>query len=464
MDIDAIWKVTLAQIEVKLDSSAQYKTWFKDTKLVEITGGKAAIGVKNSYALDWLHDHHHQLIRETISYVYGKPLEPFYIIDKSLVNNPTPKIDNADVEKNSPMIGYIANDGKNPNLLLSLRRSNLKEDFSFGTYIVGGSNKMAHAAALGVAKKPGEMYNPLFIYGRTGVGKTHLGQAVARQILEDNYTKKILYIPSEGFLNDMVKSIKSGKNLEFRAKYRSLDLLIIDDIQFISKWQETQNEFFNTFNVLHNDKKQVILISDRPPHEISGIEERLRSRFQGGITVDVGNPDYEMRLAIIQKKANKLGLIINPKVLEYIAKLVEDNVRELEGALQKVSLYQSMFGPDITYEEVEKMLGRDKKSRRMKVKVPMILKQIAKEFNISVKDLKSQSRTSDFAFARQVAMFILREDFGFNLDKVAEYLDRKDHTTVMHAVNKIKSKLMIDEGFKIQMDQLRDNILRDNDF
>lgn len=463
MDLAQIWKVALAQIEVKLDSPAHFKTWFKDTNLLEITGNKAAIGVKNSYTMEWLHDHHHKLIKETLSYVYGKEVEPFYVIDKSLVNKPQPKTNIEEEIKNEPMIGFIANDGNNPQISLSIKRANLKDDYNFQNYIVGSSNKMAHAAAVGVSKQPGDVYNPLFIYGKTGVGKTHLGQAVARQVLEQDYTKKILYLPCEGFLNDMVKSIKMGKTLDFRAKYRNLDILIIDDIQFISKWQETQNEFFNTFNVLHNDKKQIILISDRPPHEITGIEERLRSRFQGGITVDVGQPDYEMRLAIIEHKAQRMGLSIDPKVYEFIAKLVEDNIRELEGALRKVALYQSMFGPQISYEEVEKMLGKDKKSRRMKVKVPLILKRVAKEFDLTVKDLKSEKRTAQIAFARQVAMFILREDFGFKLEQIAAFLEKKDHTTVMHAVDKIKSKLMIDEGFRAQMDALRDNIMNDNE-
>lgn len=463
MDLAQIWKVALAQIEVKLDSPAHFKTWFKDTNLLEITGNKAAIGVKNSYTMEWLHDHHHKLIKETLSYVYGKEVEPFYVIDKSLVNKPQPKTNIEEEIKNEPMIGFIANDGNNPQISLSIKRANLKDDYNFQNYIVGSSNKMAHAAAVGVSKQPGDVYNPLFIYGKTGVGKTHLGQAVARQVLEQDYTKKILYLPCEGFLNDMVKSIKMGKTLDFRAKYRNLDILIIDDIQFISKWQETQNEFFNTFNVLHNDKKQIVLISDRPPHEITGIEERLRSRFQGGITVDVGQPDYEMRLAIIEHKAQRMGLSIDPKVYEFIAKLVEDNIRELEGALRKVALYQSMFGPQISYEEVEKMLGKDKKSRRMKVKVPLILKRVAKEFDLTVKDLKSEKRTAQIAFARQVAMFILREDFGFKLEQIAAFLEKKDHTTVMHAVDKIKSKLMIDEGFRAQMDALRDNIMNDNE-
>lgn len=465
MDLAEVWKVTLAQIEVKIDNPAHFKTWFKDTRLLEITGNQAKIGVKNSYTSDWLHKKHHKMIKETVTYVYGKELEPYYAIDKSLVNIKAEKNSAKDSSQRttSSLMGFSPEQDTHPNILLQVRRANLKEDYSFETYIVGQSNKLAHAAALGVSKKPGEVYNPLFIYGKTGLGKTHLGQAVARKLLEDDYQKKIIYIPCEGFLNEMVKAIRSGKTLEFKQKYRSLDLLIIDDIQFISKWQETQNEFFNTFNVLHNDKKQIILISDRPPQQITGIEDRLRSRFQGGIIADVGQPDYEMRLAIIQKKASQLNIVLSDKVYEYIAKIVDDNIRELEGALQKVSLYQSMFSADITYEEIEKMLGKDRKTRRQKIKVPFVLRTVAKEFNLTVKEIKGSRRTEAVAFARQVCMYILREDFGFKLEQVAQFLGRKDHTTVMHAIDKIKSKIMIDEGFKNQMETLREAIMKEND-
>jgi len=457
MDKSEIWKITLAQIEVKLDSPAQFKTWFRDTRLTSIENSKAVIGVKNSYTVDWLKKKHHKLIKDTLNYVAGEDLEPVYEIDKELVNIPQPRISVDDIMRESSIFGIMKTDDDTINT--ALKQSNLNEYYTFENYIVGASNKLAHAAAYGVSQKPGESYNPLFIYGKTGLGKTHLGQAVARKILEKNPTKKILYISSEGFLNDMVKAIRSGKNLEFRQKYRSLDMLIIDDIQLISKWQETQNEFFNTFNVLYNEKKQIILVSDRSPEEIKGIEDRLRSRFQGGITVDIGRPDYEMRLAILENKANASNIVLNNMILESIAKLVTDNIRELEGALQKIGLYQSMFGPDITIEEVARIIGKDKKGRRERIKVPQIIKCIAKEFNVTVAELKGPRRTANLAFARQVCMFFLREEFGFKLEQVAKLLERQDHTTVMHGVDKIKSKMTGDDGFKNQMDMLKDTIL-----
>ena len=458
MDNTAVWKITLAQIEVKLDSPAQFKTWFRDTTLILLDEKKAVIGVRNTYTVDWLRKKHHKLIKDTISYVSGHQVEPEYEIDKDLVNKPQPKVTTAEMMHEPPMFNMMS-EGSDQALLFRLKSANLNAQNTFHNFIVGPSNKLAHAAAQGVSQKPGEAYNPLFIYGKTGLGKTHLGQAIARFILEREPMKKALYISSEGFLNDMVKAIKSGKNLEFRQRYRSLDLLIIDDIQLISKWQETQNEFFNTFNVLYNEKKQIILISDRPPEEIKSIEDRLRSRFQGGITVDIGKPDYEMRLAILESKVNQLNIDIGDNVLEMIAKLVTDNIRELEGALQKIGLYQSMFGPEITEAEIARIIGKDKKNRREKVKIPQILKTISKEFNVSVKDLKGPRRTADVAFARQVCMYFLREEFGYKLEQVARILERQDHTTVMHAVDKVKSKLMLDEGFKNQIDLIKESIL-----
>lgn len=461
MDLQEIWKITLAQIEIKLDSPAQFKTWFKDTKLREIRGSHAIIGVKNSYTSDWLSKKHSKLIKDTLSYVHGSDITVAFEIDSSLANKPNPVITPEELTADTPIFGL--HQGQDSSTDQILKNSGLNSNYSFANYIVGPSNKLGHAAALAVAKKPGESYNPLFVYGKTGLGKTHLAHAVGRAILESDPYKKVLYVSSEGFLNDMVKAIRSGKNIQFRQKYRTLDLLIIDDIQFIYKWKETQNEFFNTFNVLYNDKKQIILISDRSPDEIQGIEDRLRSRFQGGMTVDIEKPDFEMRLALVESKSKTMGISLPIHINEFIAKNITENVRELEGAIQKVSLYSSMVQEDLSLEEVAKILGKDTSSKREKTKVPAILKCIAKEFNTTVKDLKGPRRTADVAFARQVCMYLLREDYGYKLEQVAAYINRKDHTTVLHAVDKIKSKLMIDEGFKNQIDSLRETISGNDD-
>ncbi|MFQ5492863.1 MAG: chromosomal replication initiator protein DnaA [Candidatus Dojkabacteria bacterium] len=456
MDLEEIWKTALAHLEVKLDSPAQFKTWFKDTTLLDIKDATAEIGVKNSYASDWLKKKHNKLVKDTISYVYGSTLDTKYVIDKALVNKPQPKVKAEDIIKEAPLFAPAGHQDNQISQILG--RAGINNGHSFTNFIVGPSNKLAHAAALGVAAKPGETYNPLFIYGKTGLGKTHLGHAIARDIVEKDPYKKVLYVPSETFLNDMVKAIRTNKNVQFRQKYRTLDILIIDDIQFISKWVETQGEFFNTFNVLHGDNKQIILISDRSPEQIKNIDDRLRSRFQGGMTADIVRPDFETRLAIVEDKARALGTDLNQETLEFIAKTVTDNIRKLEGSLQKISLFDQMAEQQLSLEEVAKILGTDSLSKRERIKIPGILKVVAKEFKITVKDIKGPRRTADVAFARQLCMFLLREEFGYKLEQVAGHLNRKDHTTVIHAVDKIKSKLMIDEGFKNQLDLIRENI------
>ncbi|MBN1331936.1 chromosomal replication initiator protein DnaA [Candidatus Dojkabacteria bacterium] len=449
-DNKELWKIALAQIEVKLDSPAQFKTWFKNTKLKTIKAGKAVIGVKNAYACDWLKKKHHKMITSTISYVYGKNLDAVYEIDASLAQIEDEKVSVEEFAKEVPLFGL--KDGVSGDLRSQLKKSNLNEKYSFANLINGNSNKIAVAAAKAVSERPGEVYIPLFIQGRTGLGKTHLAQAIGRAVLERFASKKVLYTTSEGFLNDMVKSIREGKNLDFRQKYRSLDVLIIDDIQLISKWVETQNEFFNTYNELHNSGKQIILISDRTPDRIDGLEPRLKSRFQGGVVVEIVPPDYEMRMAILEKKSSEFGIDLPSKITEYIAQEIKDNIRELEGALQKISLYNSMKDDDLTVEEAAKIIGRDAKSKREKIKPNSILKSVAKEFEVTIKDIKGPRRTADVALARQICMYILRTELDYKLEKIAYLLNRKDHTTVIHGLDKIDSQRRVDESFREQLD------------
>jgi chromosomal replication initiator protein len=253
----------------------------------------------------------------------------------------------------------------------------------------------------------------------------------------------------------MVNAIKTGKTKEFRNKYRFLDLIIIDDIQMISKWEQTQDELFNTFNALYNKDKQIILISDRPPQKIHNLEARLKSRFQGGMVVMVENPDYETKLAILEQKAKQNNIHLPTFMLEYIAKNVNQSIRELEGSLKQVALYNDVKQADLTIPEIANILGTDENSKRDKTKPRELVKLVCKEFRVTSKDVFGRSRKSDIAFARQVAMYLLREDFGFKLEEVADILERKDHTTVMHGVDKIKSKIAIDRGFEEQIQAIR---------
>lgn len=452
-DPEKLWKTTLAQIEIKLDAPAQFKTFFEETRLIEVEGANAVIGVPNPYTADWLKMRHKELIENTISYVYGSTLKTEFQIHQGGDTEQNSKVDSAA----SPL--FDQQDGMMNDVIKAIDKSGLNAKYQMSNFIVGNANRIAQAASLAVLENPGELYNPLFVHGKTGVGKTHLSQAVARALLERNISKKILYITSENFLNEMVKGLKTGKMHDFRKKYRQLDMLIIDDMQLISKWVHTQDEFFNTFNELYNSGKQIIIISDRKPEDIKNLEQRLRSRMQGGMVVDIAKPDYEMRIAIVERKADELGIDLPPKILEYIARAMTENIRELEGALQKVSLFNQMKpNGDLTLEEVAHMLGKDAKSKREQIKVPRVIREVAKSFDVLVKDIKGKRRTKEVALARQVCMYILREEFNYKLEEVAGFVNRKDHTTVLHAVDKVKSKMMIQDEFNLQIGSIITNI------
>jgi len=450
-----LWKTTLAQIEIKLDAPAQFKTFFQETRLLRIDGNNAVIGVPNPYTSEWLKSRYERIIKETLSYVYGDTLNPTFEITQKTLDSDSE--DNKDTSISSPLLSV--ENGIMGNVIDAIAKSGLNPKYSISNYIVGNSNKMAHAAALGVIERPGESYNPLFIYGKSGVGKTHLAQAIGRSVIERDPRKRVVYTPSEGFLNEMVKGIKSGQMEKFRARYRPIDILIIDDMQLISKWVATQEEFFNTFNELYNAGKQIILISDRRPEEIQNIESRLRTRMLGGMVVDISNPDYETRIAILNRKAEVSGYKIKPQAIEYIARSITDSVRELEGALQKVHLFNQMKpNGELTLEEIAHTIGKDVATKREQIKVPTVLKEVAKSFGVSVKELKGPRRTKELALGRQVAMYILREEFNYKLEEIAKFLNRQDHTTVLHAIDKVKNKMMVQDGFHRQVSQVTTTI------
>lgn len=442
-----LWRTALAQIEIKMDAPAQFRTFFSEATLINLDGKRAFIGVPNPYTADWLKTRYQDLIKETLTYVYGEPLVPeFQVTSKVGVEEESEKVEDS---------LFAIENGIMSSVMKAIEDSGLNIKYSMTNFVIGNPNRIAHAAAMAVIDRPGEVYNPLFVHGKTGVGKTHLAQAIARSLLERNLSKKVLYVTSENFLNEMIRGIKTMQMEKFKKKYRSLDILIIDDMQLISKWVQTQEEFFNTFNGLYNAGKQIIMVADRKPDDIKNIEARIKSRMQGGMVVELSQPDYEMRLAIVQRKSEALGIQLNSKILEFIARAITDNVRELEGALQKVSLFNQMKPDgDLTLEEVAHTLGVDSKSKRDQVKVPKILREVGKSFNITVKDIKGPGRKRDVALARQVVMYILREEYNYKLEDVAKLLNRQDHTTVIHAIDKIKSKMMIQDEFNYQVSKV----------
>lgn len=449
------WKVALAQLEVKLDNPTTFKTWISPTQLLEINNGTAILGVRDHYHAEWLRKKYHQMIEQTLSYVYKDDLDVEYKVSSSLANTAVPTIKETKKTSLTPSLLDLES-GSSNNLYDALVRAKLNPKYSFENFVIGESNKMAHAAAVAVANQPGVAYNPYFVYGHTGLGKTHLTHAIGRRMLERNPDKHVIYISAEGFMNEMVKAIRNNKNIQFREKYRDMaDLLIIDDVQFMATYEKTQTEFFNTFNVLQAANKQIVLISDRSPDELESLTPRLRSRFQGGIVVDVARPEYEHRIAILERKLQTTNSEMEDEYIEFIAKSVVDNIRELEGALQKVMLLKSIR-PDIplSQEEIAKHLGLDVYSKRRKIPSQEVLKRVAKEFDIKLSDLKGNRRTAEIALARQICMYILRQELNYKLEEIAKILERKDHTTVMHGIEKITSKRLTDEAFRDQLVQI----------
>lgn len=464
LDTAKIWKTTLAQIEVKLDSPATYKTFFAGAQLIKLEEGRATIGVPNPFTSDWIQQRYPQLIIDTLSFVSGSPVKLEFVVlsgDMTVTSEVTTeslqaadgKMQTVVAEKIPPLLTLES--GISSPVQNLLRTAGLNPKYTLSSFVVGDANRIAHAAATAVCNNPGMVYNPLFIHGPSGVGKTHLAHSIGRNILEREPNSKVVYVASEGFMNEMVKAIKSGKNFDFRNRYRQARVFIIDDVQLISQWEMTRNEFFNTFNELHNNNSQIILIADRRPEDIKDIEDRLRTRFQGGIVVEIVKPDYELRLAILEGKAKSSNITVSRTIMEMLAREITDSIRELEGALQQIGLYNDMKKEgDLTLDEVKRIIGIDRNSKRSQVKVPDILKTIADNFDVKVKDIKGPRRTKELAFARQVCMYVLREEFGYKLEEIAEFLNRQDHTTIMHGVDKVKSLLHSQPSFKDELQRI----------
>ena len=330
---------------------------------------------------------------------------------------------------------------------------------TFDTFVIGPGNRFPHAASLAVAEAPAEAYNPLFIYGGVGLGKTHLMHAIGHHVLSNNPNAKVLYTSSEKFTNEFIKSIRDGENEAFREKYRNIDVLLIDDIQFIQNKEQTQEEFFHTFNELHQNNKQIVISSDRPPKEIAKLEDRLRSRFEWGLIVDITPPDYETRMAILQKKIEEENLDIPPEALNYIANQIQSNIRELEGALTRLLAYSKLQGKPITTEltaEALKDIIQSPKSK--KITIQDIQKVVGQYYSVRIEDFSAKKRTKSIAYPRQIAMYLSRELTDFSLPKIGEEFGGRNHTTVIHAHEKIANDIKSDPTFKQEVENLEKEI------
>lgn len=430
MDIESIWNSFLKRIEEHLNPML-YEAWFSETKLIELSNEKALVLVPMQVHKKHLKENYNDLVESIFNEVTGSNFKIEYVteeeIEKNIVINP----DDMGVPSNKSF------------------ESNLNPLYTFDTYVVGESNKFARANALAVAEKPGLMYNPLFIYSNSGLGKTHLMHAIGNYIVK-NSNKKVLYVTSEKFVNDFLNMCRTNKdnNFElvddFKTKYRDIDVLIIDDIQFLESANKTQQEFFNTFNELHNKNKQIIIASDRSPDDLQKLEDRLRTRFNWGLTVNIFPPDFNLRMNIIDKKiqSDEMAIDFPQDVREYIASNCTSDIRKLEGAITRVFAYASMItGGNITLEyAIEALKDFFVKSIISKNNIDQVMQLVAREYNITVEDLKSKKRSAKIGVPRQIAMYICRVYLNEPLARIGSEFGGKDHTTVMHSVEKISKE------------------------
>ncbi|WP_018249403.1 chromosomal replication initiator protein DnaA [Orenia marismortui] len=451
-EIKEIWSATLSSIEEEL-SKPSFETWFKPTEILAIQNNTIIIEVPNEFAKDWLKTKYSNLIKETLLKITNKSHQVKFVIPEmeeeeiflekeELENKKTEKADEEEV----------------------IESSVLNPKYTFDTFVIGNSNRFAHAASLAVAEAPAKAYNPFFIYGDVGLGKTHLMHAIGHYILKHNSNMKVMYLTSEEFTNRLINSIRYDKTIEFRNQYRNIDILLIDDIQFLAGKERTQEEFFHTFNALHDANKQIIISSDRPPKEIPTLEERLRSRFEWGLITDIQEPDLETRIAILKKKATLEDLEVPNDVIVYIANKIESNIRELEGALIRVVAYSSLTNEHITVnlaqEALKGIVANNQDNIPKEITVNLIKKIVSQHYGINMTDMDSKKRTRAIAFPRQVAMYISRELTDLSLPQIGNRFGGRDHSTILHGYDKIKNIILEDKKLKKTIDTLVEDIKR----
>lgn len=444
IQVQKIWAQTLEAIQNKI-SKPSFETWLKSTDAIELEEDRLIVVAPNDFARDWLESRYADLVRETLYEVTGSPLNVKFVSQTSLKTN----------QADSESIPPSEEDEFEPQV------TQLNPRYTFDTFVIGSNNRFAHAASLAVAEAPAKAYNPLFIYGGVGLGKTHLMHAIGHYVLNHSPSSRVVYISSEKFTNEFINSIRDNKTIQFRNKYRNVDILLIDDIQFIAGKEQTQEEFFHTFNALHEANKQIIISSDRPPKEIPTLEDRLRSRFEWGLITDVQPPDLETRIAILRKKAIADNLDVPNNVLVFIANRVDTNIRELEGALIRVVAYSALMNQPITTELAQEALKDIVTTSRPKVvSIQDIQQEVCNYYRLRLEDLKSKKRTKTVAFPRQIAMYLCRELTDYSLPKIGEDFGGRDHTTVIHAHEKISRILDQDPQLQQAIEELKRRITR----
>ncbi|KAB3532222.1 chromosomal replication initiator protein DnaA [Alkaliphilus serpentinus] len=436
--IPEIWDKTLNVIKAEL-TEVSFNTWIKTIEPISLEDNQFILGVPNDFTRGILITRYLTLLSNALKQVTNKKYDIEFIIPSEDGTKSNVRKDLNKVQKPQ---------------LMSMSSTTLNPKYTFDTFVIGNSNRFAHAASVAVAEAPAKAYNPLFIYGGVGLGKTHLMHAIGHYILENNPKARVAYVSSETFTNELINSIRDDRNVEFRNRYRNVDVLLVDDIQFIAGKERTQEEFFHTFNALHESNKQIIISSDRPPKEIPTLEDRLRSRFEWGLITDIQPPDFETRIAILRKKAQMENIDVPDEVTLFIAKKIQSNIRELEGALIRIVAYSSLTNSDITVELASEALKEIFSSKPKQLNIPLIKETISKRFNIKLEDIDSKKRTRAISYPRQIAMYIARELTDLSLPKIGEEFGGRDHTTVMHAYEKISNDLKVDPDLKEKIEEM----------
>ena len=443
VNFEKSWEKTLELLKPEL-TPVSYDVWMATLKPIswDEENGKLYLQVYNDYSKSILETRYVTVVENSAREAFGRPIKVLFVEADDII----PASDRQVVQKAFTDELYL-----NPKYI-------------FNTFVVGNNNRFAHAASLAVAELPSKRYNPLFIYGAAGLGKTHLMHAIGHFIIKQSPSLKVLYVSSEMFTNELIKAIREDKNVDFRNKYRHIDVLLIDDIQFIEKKERTQEEVFHTFNTLYEANKQIIVSSDRPPKELITLEERLRSRFEWGLIADIQPPDYETRVAILIKKAEMEDVVVNENILEiieFVAEKIQSNIRELEGALIRVIAYANLTNQKINKDLAKAVLKDIFSSSNRKVTPKIVKDSVCRHFNISISDMESAKRSTNLSYPRQIAMYLCRDMTSLSLPKIGDAFGNRDHTTVLHACNKITKELSVNANLKEIINKLVSDIQAD---
>ena len=447
VNLKDVWQAALGELQLGL-SRANYDTWFKDTSIVSEEDDLFCVGVPNAFAREWLESKYRAQVRAALQHILHRTVDVKFV---TAPGGSVPQRPGAPRPAGAP----------------EPRRDSgttavLNAKYSFSTFVVGSNNRLAHAAALSVAERPGHSYNPLFVYGGSGLGKTHLMHAIGHAVISRHPKKRVAYATSEKFTNEFINSIRGQKSEEFRERYRRIDVLLIDDIQFIAGKEGTQEEFFHTFNAIHEEGKQIVLSSDRPPKAIAQLEDRLRSRFEWGLIADISAPDLETRIAILRAKAESQSVAVPPPVVDFLAQRIVSNIRELEGALTRVVAYATLNAVPITTDLAQTMLQNILYNpRRQTLSTERIVEAVARYYGVPLDQIRGKARDKQVVLPRQIAMYLMREETEAPLMRIGEALGGRDHSTILHGCEKIEREMADNDDFRRDISALRELLYAD---